>query len=505
MKQLLTSRASTILSVGLNAMGLLILAGIIIVSVRRPNIPWDSWAYHLPFSAKLLNINNVNSFFILDKEMLDRFDGFPLFLDLMRGLFWRLTGDVRASALLSSVSFAFFSISISYFFKFNLLIFVVGLLAVPQISIHVFSTYSDLPFGILVASQFICAVSIERYCFQECYKDRTFIILGGFFVALGFFVGNSKMWGPILSTLIGIFLVLFVLLKYWSKLKQRVVKIIGLTILMIFLSNSTLIKNAVVYENPFWPITFTMPFTKHVFIGPEAEHLASPGYGNNLKQLERPYYFFTSVSEIDWLIRGVDSYYSLDSAPGESPREYGKARTGGWWGPYIIFNLLLLTFLYVNQKYKYKYKFPIYLFIFITISVSMLPQSHELRYHLFWPLVLIFLTNYLGCFSSFKLIIDTTYVCAFLISLFILRGEDLRDESISNWFLKRKWDQIVFPLYVPEIQKAIQLGGICLGREFYPNQFKYSAIFNGKDYVIEQAITDCKYYKNYKYVKDSLE
>jgi hypothetical protein len=138
------------------------------------------------------------------------------------------------------------------------------------------------------------------------------------------------------------------------------------------------------------------------------------------------------------------------------------------------------------------------LFIFITAVTAFMPQSHELRYFLYWPLILIFnvaffvkrlITNRMALNS---LII--VYLGFFLYSVFVLRGETL--ESLLLY--KTQAQLIGVSPNADEIITAKRLGGICLGPEYSPNQFKYSAVFQGGNYVIEQGWLGCKHYPEYR-------
>ncbi|MCE7505279.1 hypothetical protein LZG75_03415 [Polynucleobacter sp. IMCC30063] len=489
---------------------LILLLGLIVgISYRRPIIPWDSWAYHLPFTAALWNINNFRDVFIMDEGMLNRFHGFPLALDWMRGIFWKISNDVRATVLLSSLSFSIFVLATSIFFRLNPLLFLIGLLTFPQISIHIFSTYSDLPFGILIATQFVIAIAIERYFLREkLSKINSFALLFGFILSTAL-SGNSKMWGPILNASIITFLFLYALIYYRIN-KNKLIILFIVCFFSMMLSCFTIIKNTINHNNPFYPITFSIPLSEKKLIGPEPQHDASPAYAMNLSVLEKPIYFLFSITEFDWNLRGINNYYSLDSAPGENPKKYGKARTGGWWGVYLGFNFIALFAIWLyavkyNRMLYAKLKFSVAMYGFFLLSISLLPQSHELRYFLCIPILLIFLINdnlkYLKLTNNYFLLIYTTYLCFFLYSFTYLSGEDIRDDiknkGVFSILSRKKNDEIYFPQYVIEIVDAKKNGGICLGPEYSPNQLKYSAIFVGGSYVIEQSNSKCRFYDQY--------
>ena len=488
---------------------LLILIGVIIGSYRRPNIPWDSWAYHLPFSALIFDINNARANFILSDDFLPRFNGFPLFADWLQGLLWKFTGNVKSTVLISSVGLAGFILFANRFFKCNLSILVLGLLTIPQISLHVLATYSDLFFGVLVSLQFISAIAIQQFYMRGSYPVSQKIGWALLFLIAGAIGGNTKMWGPFLCIAISFFMLIYVAIE--AKSIKKIKYLILLCAVTSILSCSTLIKNYQNFANPFYPITVNIPLLNIELAGPEDDHSTNPGFAKSFGPLAQPIYFFTSITEIDWLIRGINFYYSFDSEPGGNPKRFDKARAGGWWGPFIILNILLLIYIYKSLNSKLKSSnanesnnnFSFYLFVFITIFISFIPQSHSLRYFFFWPICLIFLNSlYIKrtpLWSRFSAIVVSIYLILFLYSIFGLRGEQFRDEPFNKNSIKlllknKTQDEIVnVPEDFPQLKQAKELGGICLGPDYTPNQIRWSAIFHQNTYVLEQGNSECKY------------
>ena len=140
----------------------LLLLGMVALSFARPLIPWDSWAYHFPFSAQLLNINHYSQSFGLEQSLQVRYEGFPLIAEFLQGLFWLATNSISSTALLNSLSLCLFIWCAHRFGKAHLTILVFGMLSIPMIAIHATSTYIDLFFGIGVAFQYLFSVIIYK-------------------------------------------------------------------------------------------------------------------------------------------------------------------------------------------------------------------------------------------------------------------------------------------------------------------------------------------------------
>jgi hypothetical protein len=224
--------------------------------------------------------------------------------------------------------------------------------------------------------------------------------------------------------------------------------------------------------------------------GPRQEYRNYPTYTESLGWLARPANWILSITEIDWKIRGVKAVYNIDSSTGDNPERYGPARTGGFWGAFMMISMGLGVALFartarLNPDAFKRHGFLFSSFLLISALTAFMPQSHELRYYLYWPIFLILVICVLIRCAKLptltRLAICGLYFACFLGSEYILRAP-LR----------------VFPIYSPEkeiVQKgnspvidfARQSGGACLGEPYHPEQLKYSAVFHGGHYVIEQA------------------
>ena len=479
-----------------------ILLGVIALSVTRPLIPWDSWAYHFPFSAQLLQINNYSQSFILDKTMQARYEGFPVMAEFLQGLLWLLTGRLSATALINSVSLTIFIGCASRYGKVSFSLWVFGILSIPMIAFHALSTYIDLFLGVGIAFQYLSAVIIFRNV-QEGQKYTHLIVWQCIYVLAAFMMGNTKMWAPVMSLAMSLFLFLAMFLgrkKYLSK--NIFYQIIFTLVIASILSSGSLIKNSIVHKNPIYPIEFTVNNLDIHLQGPEIGYQNEPGYAENYGILRRPIYFVLSITELDWTIRGVKPFYNLDMGTVEKPKNYSPARAGGWWGIDIALSISLVFILWVSAKFKIiscgsVSFFPISLFCFLTVITALMPQSHELRYFLYWPILLIFnlafLVRGLDLNRLVSVALTILYAGLFFYSLFILRGETI--ESMLSY--QTEQELIGIPANSAEIVAAKRLGGTCLGLSYAPNQFKYSAVLQGGRYFIEQGWSGCTHYPEF--------
>ncbi len=485
-----------------NVFSIIVVLGVIVISFTRTSIPWDSWAYHFPFSAQIFEINNYSNTFLLDKSLQIRYDGFPLLPEFLQGLLWIATNSLSATALINSVSLVFFIIVAVKYGRANFPILVFGALSFPLIAVHALTSYIDLFVGVWLAFQYLVAVIIYRH-FSGAKVSSRLVFWYALFICASFVSGNSKMWAPVISFAITAFLLFAILNIRREGLNKNIWgRFFTVLILSSILSFSTFIKNSFIYGNPIYPIQYSIPALNVHLPGPEIEYKNYPGYADRFGIFQRPIYFALSISEYDWIIRGVDPFYKIETGMGDNPKKYSPARTGGWWGLGVVISLsIIFGMLIIRKLPKFKAReldlFPLSLFGAITLLTAFMPQSHELRYFLYWPLMLIFNVAYLTnnlIYSRIKLNLIVAIYCGFfLYSTFVLRGETL--EALMAY--RTQADLIGISPNADEIITAKKLGGICLGPEYSPNQFKYSSVFQGGNYVIEQGWLGCKHYPSY--------
>lgn len=491
-----------------NTLALLLLVLLVAKSIVDPTIPWDSWGYHFPFSAQLMGMNKSNHFFIIDPVLKPRFDGFPLLAEFIQGLLWKFTGNIKLTALISSVSFVAFIVLVSKKIPASFAKLTFGLLAIPLIAIHAASTYIDLFFSIAISLQFVGLIFMEKVLRGD-EDDKSRKINGWLIVCVlaAIVAGNTKLWAPAIvlaNTFIFLIYVVVKRDKYRSS-KNLCRRIAFFLLLGALLSCGTFGKNFIEHKNPFYPINYSIPSLGVTFAGPESEYKDYPGYADNLGITARVVYFATSVTEVDWLIRGVMPKFNIDSSAGDQPKRFHSARTGGFFSLLVLSCATFLVVIYRKLKKSDKNKdiiFSLYSFAGLTLFTSLMPQSHELRYFLYWSIILVFIVVYAASFlpqnSRLPAVITKIFFTLFLLVsvMLLVNGKSFLD--IFSYF-GRAYGSNVTPFLMPDFQQVIaaakKSGGVCLGPEFNPHQFKYTAIFNGGDYTIEQGFYSCHRFK----------
>ena len=135
-------------ALGLAAAATLLL--VVLASLLRPVVPWDSWAYHLPFSALLWDIGDARRTFLLGEHLSTRFAGFPLFAEFLQGALWKATGSMAASTLVNSVALAALVAVVGIALRGSLPIMTFGCLSIPLVAFHSTSNYIDLFVAVVI-------------------------------------------------------------------------------------------------------------------------------------------------------------------------------------------------------------------------------------------------------------------------------------------------------------------------------------------------------------------
>ena len=118
-----------------------------------------------------------------------------------------------------------------------------------------------------------------------------------------------------------------------------------------------------------------------------------------LEHAPRPIRFLCSILEL-----GVHDRWTVDQW---TPPEASGYRMGGYFGAYVVFNLLFFAWRAIRERQERKVRVATIGFVALTAIVAVLPQSHELRYYMGWMIVLVSLNVWLS-----KKIVWTELACA---------------------------------------------------------------------------------------------
>ncbi|WP_052055238.1 hypothetical protein [Myxosarcina sp. GI1] len=365
----------------LQILALLIVTSIFLKAIIDIDINYDPWWYHIPFAARIWGIVPKELFIGDEKWFEPRYQGFPLLAHFLQGFLWRITDRVQSTNLVGFLSLIFYLVFLKSYFRVPLYLSAIALLTIPLVLAHSTSSYVDL-FGNIGASVLVMMTYNLYRRSQLPSKGELFILVLGAAIA-----ANTKTQLQILVFFICGFVVIrlgWLYFRHSSFNFKRSLKIVSICILAAVLIFATPVKNTVVYGNPLYPVKVEIAGTvlNHKLV-PEAYQ-----DGN------RPVKWLRSILEIDKARWTVDQW-------SDDPE---KLRMGGFFGAYVVFNLLLLVGLSIAELWRNRISkaetsrdasTALLTVLVMSIVPANFPQSHELRYFIFWMISLVSLNLYL--------------------------------------------------------------------------------------------------------------
>jgi hypothetical protein len=260
-----------------------------------------------------------------------------------------------------------------------------ALLAVPMVHMHATAGYIDMAANaaasILILSVFLCY--IENGAADK--KKATLILLSAAAAA------NIKFQTvPIVCVALffyGLRVALDVIrMKNGHRLRRFALYALAALMLtpLIFATET---KNTIRYGNPFYPIIIDVGGVKlNGFEAPP--NIMQPDL-RKLPPLFRWGRFLLEINVFDKQ-RPVPWTHGMDYIPFENPH-FGL---GGYFAPYVVVNLLLFGFL-CFRLWDGNGRPALGLMVILTAITPQLPQSYELRYYMYWMIVLVVLNAWL--------------------------------------------------------------------------------------------------------------
>lgn len=347
-----------------------IAASIFVAAAHDVSTTWDVWYYHIPFAARSAGLVGADeyAFHAVDQA---RYEGFPLLAERLQGLFFRLTGRPESANLVAVASLAFFVAWLRRSYQVPWHLTVLGLLAVPLVQLHASSAYIDLPSNLFV-SLLILEV-IRLYAWPEPVTSRTLWRL----LALAGVVVNMRFQ---LHPVVGLSLLSAaprVLPPLWRGPSRRHLGLAALALPVVFAAP---LVNLTLHHNPYYPMKLSLGGL--TFPGVEEVYSHAPPY---LERAPRPVRWLYSVLEVGIRPFGEPRRWTVDQW---MPAGSTGNRMGGFFNAYAVFHAALLGRLAL-WKGSRPARVAALAFAALTAAASLLPQSHELRYYMFWIIVLV--------------------------------------------------------------------------------------------------------------------
>jgi len=469
---------------GLDLAAIVLVVAVVARSWTRPLFAYDSWAYHLPFAARLHGIGGGADGFVLDPLSAQYFAGFPLLVEWLQGLLWKLCGTPRAVALVDSLAFVTYLVYARRALALRFAPLAFATLAVPMVAIHATSGYIDLVVGCAVAAQ---AIAGARLLAAVRNAEAPGKGDGAAFLVAAAIAGNAKYMGLALALTIAV----YVAIVGWRRGGSRRGRLVALAVTAALLASGWAVRNGVRYGNPVYPVTLRLPLVGIELPGESAPYRKEPDYLSALGPLGHPLGFLLSVTEIDWLVRGVEPDYSIDGASGNRARRFGPAKTGGYCGAYVV--ALVATLLASRRRRSVTStgravldRELVRLLGLATVVIALLPQSHDLRFWLGWPLLLVATT-----LRTWESAADPRARLATPVAALICASSFALLPTAAGLRLLPAWRFDAATIrhgLAPRLLAAIDAGeSFCLDASFAPMQFRVSRAFLGGRHVVEEV------------------
>ena len=461
----------------LNLIAIAVTISIFLKALIDVDIYHDTWGYHLPFAARIWNIVPAEQYI----NMEERFAGFPLFAEFLQGFFWFITNHLQAANLVGFFSIVLYAFFLRSYFRVPLFLSTFSFLAIPLVLTHATSCYVDLPGNIALAISIVMTYVIYKE--QKFPSAKNLIVI----VLAAAAASNTK---PQLEPLVFVVLFFVALRILWLHFRSTpqatsrshskwLLKASAIALLCSLLIFATPIKNIALFGNPFYPVRIEIA-------GKVLNHALplyndAPGYLADAPRPQRWLYSILDIKAAPW---------SLDQWSEDPDRN----RMGGFFGAYVVFQVLLLGYLIVLNRDRESIMAAIVIGV-MTVVAANFPQSHELRYFMYWMLVLVATNLYLvihgrssqktpTLINSRNLGLVTLLFLAIVVTqtnfIYIKPNSDL--QRSSNWvFLIPNFyglDQFKQQTVEPQIMAQIEPNDkVCLVKK-YPYAFVYTPWFH---------------------------
>jgi hypothetical protein len=462
------------LGIFLEIFTLIITSSIFLKGIIDVDPSFDTWGYHLPFAARLWNIVPAEQYI----NMESRFAGFPLLGEWLQGLLWFVTGHLQTANLVGLLSILLYAYFLKVYWQTPIYLSILSLLAIPLVLIHATSCYVDLPGNIGLA---ILIMMNYKIFLQQKFPSRSQLII---IILSATFASNIKTQ---LEPLVFVALCPIIWRIFWLhwqnnpvNAKQSRVKwfikaiiIIVISLLLIF---ATPIKNIALYGNPFYPVR--VEIAGKVLNHQLPLYNQSPGYLSQSPKAQRWLYSILEIKAAPW---SIDQW----------SKDINRSRMGGFFGAYMVFNLLLLGYLIIGYRNRDTITAAVVTIVMSLVAANF-PQSHELRYFIYWAIVLVsinmILVTKFSAYNPQSKFIQPAYLALISLvffSIVVVKTNFIFIKPNFNTLEKYKTSRIDTSL----IAKLQPNDRVCLVGK-YPDTFLYTPWFNrqlGYTYSIQMG------------------
>ena len=121
-----------------------LIASIFLKAILDVDNNYDPGWYHLPFASRIWGILPKSMFIGDEKWFEPRFDGFPLLAHFLQGFFWKITGRIQSTNLVSFLSIIGYFWFLRAYFQVPLYLSAIALFSIPLVLTNASTSFVDL-------------------------------------------------------------------------------------------------------------------------------------------------------------------------------------------------------------------------------------------------------------------------------------------------------------------------------------------------------------------------
>ncbi|BAZ45961.1 hypothetical protein NIES4102_29890 [Chondrocystis sp. NIES-4102] len=364
----------------LSLIALILTIAILLKAILDIDNNYDPGWYHIPFAGRIWGILPKEMFIGDEKWFEPRYEGFPLLAHFLQGFFWKITGRIQSTNLVGFLGVVGYFGFLQAWFDVPLYFSAIALFAIPLVITNASTSFVDL-FG-NIGTAILVMMTYRLYKNKELPQLKDLLIA---FIGAAISANTKTQLQPLVFLILLVYGIrlAWLIIKYKPPIKLlSAILATGLAGLIIF---ATPVKNTVLYANPLYPIKIQIG-------GVVLNHKLSP---EAFEKGDRTRKWITSVLEINAPFRWTPDQWSTDIT---------RNRRGGFFGAYVVFNVILLLALTIREIIQNKSStnnrswdaiWGLVTAIAMSLVPMNFPESQELRYFMYWMICLVSLNLYL--------------------------------------------------------------------------------------------------------------
>lgn len=349
---------------------------IVVRAFRVADVNWDTLQYHWSYAARAAGLCDPRCL-AFDAGIDVRYHGFPMVYHWAYGMLWRIFGTPLAGHALTIGAVVALCVELRRRFEVPLAWSWLAFLAIPLVQIQLSASYADVVANAAIALALVVLVDLLL-----TRRVATFADLAIAAVALAIAAGTKLQMIPVAGLAWLAVAIAAIVARRRRDGRFPWTLAASLAVVGVVTVLPQALANLWRFHNPFYPIAFTV--AGHAFPGEETVAIIqqASSLGTTWKDTPSAVRWLASVLEFD-AFRGRSMPWTIDQ--GDVLQTSPSFRMGGYFVAYVIGLVALLVWRSRAREAR-----PLLgMMAALTLVCALLPNSHELRYYLFWMLMLV--------------------------------------------------------------------------------------------------------------------